>query len=74
MAWHAVAPDRPARSTQSLRLQSPARIYSLDSLPNPLTALEVACLTHAGLQMAEPGTDSRFPLEGVYGVVMGARQ
>ena len=30
---------------------------------------EVACLIHAGLQMATPGTDSGFLLEGVYKIV-----
>jgi Flp pilus assembly protein TadD len=52
-----------------LRLQDPALIHNLDNLPNPLTALEVACLIHAGLQMSAPGTDSGFPLEGVYKIV-----
>lgn len=54
-----------------LRLRDPAQIHHLDNLPNPLTALEVACLIHAGLQMSAPVTDSWFPLEGVYRVVAG---
>ncbi len=54
-----------------LRLQDPTRIHHLDSFSNPLTALEVACLIHAGLQMSAPRIDSAFPLEGVYRVVAG---
>ncbi len=54
-----------------LRLQDPARIHRLDGFPNFLTALEVACLIHAGLQMSAPGTDSGFPLEGVYRIATG---
>jgi hypothetical protein len=50
-----------------LRLQDPARIHNLDNFPNPLTALEVACLFHAGPQTSMPGTDSGFLLEGCTG-------
>ncbi|MEI6340521.1 MAG: tetratricopeptide repeat protein [Verrucomicrobiota bacterium] len=46
-----------------LSLTDPARIHRLEGLAEPLAALQVACLIHAGLQMAAPGTPSGFPLE-----------
>lgn len=49
-----------------LQLTDPARIHRLDGLAEPLTALQVACLIHAGLQTAAPGTPSGFPLEEEY--------
>lgn len=46
-----------------LRLTAPAKAHRLEGIPELLTALQVACLIHAGLQMAIPGTPSGFPLE-----------
>lgn len=49
-----------------LRLIDPANAHRLEGIPEPLTALQVACVIHAGLQMAAPGTTSGFPLDAEY--------
>lgn len=46
-----------------LRLTDSAMTHQLEGIPEPLTALQVACLIHAGLQLAAPGTASGFPLK-----------
>jgi hypothetical protein len=50
---------------------APARIPNLDGLPDPLTALEVACLVHDGFHLSAPGTDSGLPMEGIYQLLTG---
>jgi hypothetical protein len=35
-------------------------------IAEPLTGLEVACLIHAGVQIASPGAETGLPLEKEY--------
>lgn len=49
-----------------LRFQDPARIHQLDGIPETLTALEVACLIHAGVQTISPGAETGLPFAEVY--------
>lgn len=49
-----------------LRLTDPSRVHFLDGITEPLTALEVASLIHAGVQMASPGAETGLPLEREY--------
>ena len=53
-----------------LRLTDPSRVHFLDGVTDPLTALEVACLIHAGVQMASPGAETGLPLEQEYQVAL----
>ncbi len=55
---------------KGLRLQDDARIHRLDRIPEPLTGLEVACLIHAGVQIALPGADTGFPLSAEFQVAL----
>lgn len=56
-----------------LRLTDTAKAHRLEGIPEPLTALQVACLIHAGLQMAAPGTPSGFPLEREHQLATASR-
>lgn len=46
-----------------LRFQDPTRIHQLDGIPEALTALEIASLIHAGVQMMSPGAETGLPFE-----------
>ena len=56
-----------------LRLTDSAKAHRLEGIPEPLTALQVACLIHAGLQMAAPGTASGFPLDREHQLATASR-
>ena len=45
-----------------LRLQDPERHHQVEGIDEPLTGLEVACLIHAGVQLASPGAETGLPL------------
>lgn len=49
-----------------LRLQDTERKYQVPGLAEPLTGLEVACLIHAGVQLASPGVETGMPLQEEY--------
>jgi tetratricopeptide (TPR) repeat protein len=49
-----------------LRLQDPERRHQVEGIAEPLTGLEVACLIHAGVQIASPGAETGLPLEREY--------
>ena len=56
-----------------LRLTDTAKAHRLESIPEPLPPLQVACLIHAGLQIAAPGTASGFPLEREHELATASR-
>ena len=45
-----------------LRLQDLERCHQVESIDEPPTGLEVACLIHAGVQLASPGAGTGLPL------------
>jgi Flp pilus assembly protein TadD len=49
-----------------LRLQETERKYRVPGIAEPLTGLEVACLIHAGVQLASPGVETGMPLQEEY--------
>jgi tetratricopeptide (TPR) repeat protein len=49
-----------------LRLQDPERCHQVYGIAEPLTGLEVACLIHAGVQLASPGVESGLPLQAEF--------
>jgi tetratricopeptide (TPR) repeat protein len=51
-----------------LRLQDPERRHQVEGIAEPLTGLEVACLIHAGVQLASPGAETGLPLKKEYHV------
>ncbi len=49
-----------------LRLTDLDQVHRLDGIAKSLTALEVACLIHAGVRQVSKDAETGFPLEGAY--------
>ncbi|HRI15565.1 MAG TPA: tetratricopeptide repeat protein [Verrucomicrobiota bacterium] len=49
-----------------LRFEDPVPRHRIEGISEPLIALEVACLIHAGVQTISPGAETGFPLSSEF--------
>lgn len=62
----ALFPEAATLGEKSLRVNDPAAVYRLQTLPGTITALQLACLIHLGAQQRLNGADSGFGFGGEY--------